>query len=222
MSREACTKLQDRKNTPNINTIFLYSTVHRKVLKMCAERSAYLLNTYMRKIDAEIQRLEKIFDDCEDRTSSYNNCNTMQHLVVLKDKNREVRFYRNPVLATLTFKFEPREEYVSDRFYKFIDDLSKSVFKMSFRRYSKRVACSAAYEKDDQIRMNIHAVFNRPEFLSDKDFRDRVMKYWKYGYVKFQDTASYYTNDPTDYLNYCFKEETKDLRNKSYADYFLM
>ena len=175
----------------------------------------------MKKIEREIQRVEKQINDWLYQPDCYVSSNKVQRLTILRQKESVSTRYQNPVLATLTFRNEPSIEVVSTRFYIFINELSKSVFRNAYRRYAKRVKCSALCEKDDQTRLHIHAVFNRPEFIAEKDFKNRIEKFWTFGYVKFQDPTEYHTTNPSDYLSYMCKEKTKDLRNHNFSEYYI-
>jgi len=149
-----------------------------------------------------------------------------ERLEVLKDVREKIAQYKKPVLVNFNFKSEPRDKreavyFVTERFDPFIKRLSKSVYRNAFRRYGKKISYQAAYETDTKTRINAHAILECPQHVSLNSFKRRIRNCWKAGGVMIMNPDHYYTDDPSDFGNYAFKEDTKDLREKNFGEYVI-
>ena len=132
--------------------------------------------------------------------------------------------FMNPILVTLTFKNPPyKDEIIRSLYERFLERLSKRCFKNAYRRYKKRVVQPiAVWERDENTRLNIHAVFECPEKFEVLDFQTRIDAAWVYGTVKFQDSYVHSERGLSDWINYMCKFRSKDLNERSILDYMLV
>lgn len=184
--------------------------------KLAVKRKHYLRN--MREL-----KLRK--SNCQTDYKAHTK-NKRQRLAALEDAKTRLQEMTKPVLETLTFEKVPKNRtdaihYVTERFYPFINRLSRSVYMNAYKRHSKKIDYLAAYEVDGRTRLHIHAILNCPKHISESRFKRKIREYWDAGWVNAKNTKKYFTDDPSDYGNYMLKEETKDLRTTDFSEYLI-
>jgi hypothetical protein len=150
--------------------------------------------------------------------------NSAQQIEVREHFLKRSRRFKNPVLATLTYRNAPsRFEDIANLYEGFLNVLSKRCFKHAYRRYGKMVKRPLAIcEMDADTRPHIHAIFDCPKKMNPLDFKLHIESSWKFGIAKFQPSYSDPVRGVNDWVDYMCKFRSKDTRNRPFADYVLI
>ncbi len=121
----------------------------------------------------------------------------------------------NPVFHTLTTRYKVGCNELHGRYDRLVKAISKYSFKNAYRRYHKTVT-NLGYFEEHEINasntpdLHIHAVFDRPSHVSNRDFNRELRSVWynESGFVYIQNIRAA-ENDAEAVSSYLTKSKTK-------------
>jgi len=168
-------------------------------------------------------------------TEQYTYSNKNIRKIYSKYALEKVSRYTNALSLTFTF-IGPASRarlIAEERFTNLLHKVSAKVNRNRYKRHKELVSCIAVQEFDDATRPNIHAIFDVPKKMTQREFYSLLKPIAE---KLFDVRQSYISktqlrkkpkihisqfNNADRAVNYLMKKETKDLKNTNFAEFVI-
>jgi hypothetical protein len=183
------------------------------LIETALERKIYTegFKTLCFKLMRRTDNLDKIIEDINNYQSSITGINQV-HIEYAK---KTVSQYINPVMITLTARYEESCDELHKWYIKLVNAISESSLKSAYRRYHKTIPNIGHFDEHEMNGnkdpvLHMHAVFDRPNHVSERNFNRELRAVWyaTSGFIDIQ-AVSASDDDIETVCDYITKSKTK-------------